>query len=151
LAGKWRQAPQTIPDAFLARPWHYWPDADAPESTFGQANGTGLSQMLRSQIRDRWNRLKRQSFLFQATLLREAYMRYMNLITLALIIIGGLNWLAMGVSGFDVIGAIFGGTGSAVARVAYVIVGLAAVWQLMPGFQSLTMGEVDAERHMHHQ
>jgi uncharacterized membrane protein YuzA (DUF378 family) len=87
----------------------------------------------------------------EATLSREAFMRYMNLVTLALIIIGGLNWLAMGVSGFDVIGAIFGGSGTAVARLAYVVVGLAAIWQLMPGFQSLTMGEVDAERHMHHQ
>jgi uncharacterized membrane protein YuzA (DUF378 family) len=38
-----------------------------------------------------------------------------------------------------------------VARVAYVVVGLAAIWQFMPGFQSFTMGEVDAERHMHHQ
>ncbi|RUW87314.1 DUF378 domain-containing protein, partial [Mesorhizobium sp. M8A.F.Ca.ET.023.01.1.1] len=28
-------------------------------------------------------------------------MRIMNLVTLALIILGGLNWLAMGVTGYD--------------------------------------------------
>ena len=76
-------------------------------------------------------------------------MRTMNLVTLVLIILGGLNWLSMGVAGYDIVGMILGG--GALARLAYVIVGLAAVWQLMPGFQSFTVGEVDAERHMHHQ
>lgn len=75
-------------------------------------------------------------------------MRIMNLVTLALIIIGGLNWLSMGVTGYDIIGMLFGG--AALARLAYVIIGLAAIWQLMPGFQSLTVGEVDAEKHIHH-
>jgi len=75
-------------------------------------------------------------------------MRIMNLVTLALIILGGLNWLAIGVTGHDVIGLVFGG--AMLARLAYVIVGLAAIWQLMPGFQSFTVGEVDAERHLHH-
>ncbi|WP_315925211.1 DUF378 domain-containing protein [Mesorhizobium sp. SP-1A] len=77
-------------------------------------------------------------------------MRTMNIITLILIILGGLNWLVMGLSGFDVIGTIFGGAGHPVARVAYVIVGLAAIWQLMPMVSSFTMGEIDAERHVHH-
>ena len=75
-------------------------------------------------------------------------MRIMNLVTLALIILGGLNWLAMGLTGHDVIGTVFGG--ATLARLAYVIIGLAAIWQLMPGFQSFTFGEVDAERHLHH-
>ncbi|MGX7873704.1 DUF378 domain-containing protein [Mesorhizobium sp. ORM6] len=35
-------------------------------------------------------------------------MRIMNLVTLALIILGGLNWLAMGLTGHDVIGTVFG-------------------------------------------
>ena len=77
-------------------------------------------------------------------------MRIMNLVTLALIILGGLNWLAMAVTGHDIIGTILGG--AMLARLAYLIIGLAAIWQLMPGFQSFTVGEVDAERHLpHHQ
>ncbi|TGQ64211.1 DUF378 domain-containing protein [Mesorhizobium sp. M00.F.Ca.ET.186.01.1.1] len=75
-------------------------------------------------------------------------MRITNLVTLALIILGGLNWLSMGVAGFDIIGTALGG--AMLARLAYVVIGLAAVWQLMPGFQSFTLGEVDAERHIHH-
>lgn len=75
-------------------------------------------------------------------------MRIMNLVTLALIILGGLNWLSMGVTGYDMIGTALGG--ATLARMAYLIIGLAAIWQLMPGFQSLTIGEVDAEGHVHH-
>ncbi|UVK46287.1 DUF378 domain-containing protein [Mesorhizobium sp. AR07] len=75
-------------------------------------------------------------------------MRIMNLVTLALIILGGLNFLSMGVTGYDIIGTVLGG--AMLARLAYLIVGLAAIWQLMPGFQSFTVGEVDAERHIHH-
>ncbi|OQM76680.1 DUF378 domain-containing protein [Manganibacter manganicus] len=77
-------------------------------------------------------------------------MRAMNLITLILIIIGGLNWLSMGLAGYDILGAIFGGSGDAVARIAYVIIGLSAIWQLMPFVQSFTETEVSAERHAHH-
>jgi len=75
-------------------------------------------------------------------------MRIMNLVTLALIILGGLNWLSMDVVGYDVIGTVLGG--AMLARLAYLIIGLAAIWQLMPGFQSFTIGEVDAEGHLPH-
>jgi uncharacterized membrane protein YuzA (DUF378 family) len=94
--------------------------------------------------------LKQQAFFLKAFFRQhqEAFMRIMNLATLALIILGGLNWLSMGVVGYDVIGTVLGG--ATLARLAYLIIGLAAVWQLMPGFQSLTVGEVDAERHLHH-
>lgn len=76
-------------------------------------------------------------------------MRAMNLVTLILIILGGLNWLSMGIAHYDVLGALFGG--GSVARVAYVIIGLSAVWQLMPFMQSFAEGEVSAERHIRHQ
>ncbi len=77
-------------------------------------------------------------------------MRAMNLITLILIILGGLNWLSMGLAGYDIVGVVFG-SAHAAARVAYVIVGLSAIWQLMPLVSSFSMGEIDAERHLHHQ
>ena len=77
-------------------------------------------------------------------------MRAMNLITLIRVILGGLNWLAVGVVGYDVLGTLFGGSGGAAARLAYVIVGLSAVWQLMPFVQAFSEGEVSAERHIRH-
>jgi uncharacterized membrane protein YuzA (DUF378 family) len=80
----------------------------------------------------------------------EANMRAINQITLILTIIGGLNWLSVGLAGYDVLGALSGGAGDAAARIAYVIIGLSAIWQLMPMVQSFTEGEVSAERHAHH-
>ncbi|TGQ33916.1 MULTISPECIES: DUF378 domain-containing protein [unclassified Mesorhizobium] len=78
-------------------------------------------------------------------------MRAMNIITLILIILGGLNWLSVGLAGYDVAAGIFGGAGTIAARVAYVIVGLSALWQLMPMVSSFTEGEIAAERHIRHQ
>ena len=58
-------------------------------------------------------------------------MKTMNMVALALLIIGGLNWLLVGLFGFDLVAAIFGGEvgpRSGVSRVVYVIVGLAALY-----------------------
>ena len=46
-----------------------------------------------------------------------------------LLVIGGLNWLLVGVAGWD-IGQLFGGTSATVSRVIYILVGLSAVYQL---------------------
>ena len=50
-------------------------------------------------------------------------------IAFILLIIGGLNWLLVGLIGWDV-GSLFGGMGAAVSKVIYVLVGLAALWEL---------------------
>lgn len=52
----------------------------------------------------------------------------MDRISLALIIIGALNWGSIGLFQFDVIAWIFGGQASAVSRVLYVLVALAGLW-----------------------
>ncbi len=52
----------------------------------------------------------------------------MDRIALVLAIIGGLNWGSIGIFGFDVVAYAFGGSGSAVSRVIYTLVGLSAVW-----------------------
>ena len=63
-------------------------------------------------------------------------MRAMNVITLILIIIGGLNWGLVGLFEFDLVRAIFGNgaavtaTPSMAARIVYVIVALSAIWQI---------------------
>lgn len=52
----------------------------------------------------------------------------MDKIALILAIIGGLNWGSIGIFGFDLVAFAFGGSGSAVSRVVYTLVGLAAIW-----------------------
>ena len=57
------------------------------------------------------------------------------MVALVLIIIGGLNWGLVGLFDFDLVGAIFGtsadvGERSALSRLIYVLVGLAALWGL---------------------
>ena len=51
----------------------------------------------------------------------------MDRISLALIIIGALNWGSIGLFQFDIIAWIFGGQAAAVSRVLYVIVDLAGI------------------------
>ncbi|MBZ4689245.1 DUF378 domain-containing protein [Cereibacter changlensis] len=74
-------------------------------------------------------------------------MRNLNIITLLLIIIGGVNWLLVGLFQFDLVAAIFGGQNALLARIVYVLVGLSALWQIGPFSRSLKTGEVAAERH----
>jgi uncharacterized protein len=75
-------------------------------------------------------------------------MRALNIITLLLIIIGGLNWLLVGLFQFDLVAAIFGGQTAALARVVYVLVGLSALWQLVPLARSFNSSEARAERNL---
>lgn len=78
-------------------------------------------------------------------------MKWLNLITLALVIVGGLNWglVAFGGYGADLVANLFGGVDSAGSRVVYGLVGLSALWQLAPLFRSVRTGEVDAEANVH--
>ena len=52
----------------------------------------------------------------------------MDKIALVLAIIGGLNWGSIGIFGFDLVAFLFGGANSAISRVIYTLVGLAAIW-----------------------
>jgi hypothetical protein len=61
-------------------------------------------------------------------------MRIINTLTLVLLIVGGLNWLLVGLAQFDLVAAIFGEM-SPLSRVVYVLVGLSALWQLIPLFR----------------
>jgi len=58
-------------------------------------------------------------------------MKGLNILTLVLVIVGGLNWGLVGLFDLDLVAAIFG-AGSALARLVYVLVGLSAIWQLVP-------------------
>jgi uncharacterized membrane protein YuzA (DUF378 family) len=73
-------------------------------------------------------------------------MKATNLITLILVIIGGLNWGLVGLFQFDLVAAIFGGQGAAISRLVYVLVGLSALWQLIPLARAFSTDEPLAER-----
>ena len=61
-------------------------------------------------------------------------MRVLNTVTLVLLIVGGLNWGLVGLLNFDVVAAIFGEM-SPLSRIVYSLVGLSALWQLVPLFR----------------
>ncbi len=49
-------------------------------------------------------------------------------IALALVIIGGINWGSIGLFGFDLVGALFGGQDALLSRIIFAVVGIAALW-----------------------
>jgi uncharacterized membrane protein YuzA (DUF378 family) len=57
------------------------------------------------------------------------HMKSMDVIAAALLVIGGLNWGLVGLFQFDLVAAIGGGMSGALARVIYVVVGLAGLYQ----------------------
>jgi uncharacterized membrane protein YuzA (DUF378 family) len=59
-------------------------------------------------------------------------MHVINIITLLLIIVGGINWLLVGLFQYDLVAGLFGGQDSGMARLVYILVGLSALWQLIP-------------------
>jgi uncharacterized protein len=71
-------------------------------------------------------------------------MRVINLLTLILVIVGGLNWGLVGLFDFNLVSAIFGDM-SPVSRLVYVLVGVSAVWQLVPLSKSFSADESRAQ------
>ena len=57
-------------------------------------------------------------------------MRPIDVIAAILLVVGGLNWGLVGFFNFDLVAALFG-AGSIFARIIYVLVGLAAVYQIV--------------------
>jgi len=54
-------------------------------------------------------------------------MRTLTTIALILLIVGGLNWLAVGAAQVDLVALLFGGQDSALSRIVYVLVGISAL------------------------
>ena len=71
-------------------------------------------------------------------------MRAINLITLLLVIVGGLNWGLVGLFDFNLVAALFGEQ-SALSRIVYILVGASALWQLIPLFKGFGEGETRAQ------
>ena len=56
-------------------------------------------------------------------------MKNMHIVTFILLVIGGLNWLLVGLFGWD-IGQLLGGMDATLSRLTYVLVGLAAIYEI---------------------
>lgn len=55
-------------------------------------------------------------------------MKTLDVVIAVLLVVGGLNWGLVGFFGFDLVGGLFGDM-SALSRLVYALVGLAAVYQ----------------------
>ena len=52
----------------------------------------------------------------------------LDTVSLLLTIIGGINWLLVGLFQFDLVAWLFGGQGAVFSRIIYTVVGLAGLW-----------------------
>ena len=52
----------------------------------------------------------------------------LDMISLLLTIIGGVNWLLVGVFQFDLVAWLFGGQAALLSRIIYTVIGAAALW-----------------------
>ncbi|OGG39654.1 hypothetical protein A3A21_00450 [Candidatus Jorgensenbacteria bacterium RIFCSPLOWO2_01_FULL_45_25b] len=57
-------------------------------------------------------------------------MKKIHIIAFILLIVGGLNWLLVGISGWD-IGQLFGGQEEIISRIIYILVGISAVLEIV--------------------
>ena len=69
-------------------------------------------------------------------------------ISLALVIIGALNWGSIGLFQFDLVAWIFGGQGAILSRIVYTLVALAGIWCISLLFResedtAITAGDSD--------
>jgi uncharacterized protein len=54
----------------------------------------------------------------------------LHMVAFLVLVVGGLNWLLLGVFQWE-IGALFGGQSEIIPRVIYILVGIAAVYELI--------------------
>lgn len=57
-------------------------------------------------------------------------MKFLDNLSLILVIVGALNWGSIGLFGFDFVGFLFGGQMSMLSRIIFAIVGLAGLWTI---------------------
>lgn len=67
----------------------------------------------------------------------EERMKTLTLVAVVLLVVGGLNWGLVGAFDFNLVDSLLG-EGSVLARVVYVLVGLAAVWKTVTLFTDRT-------------
>jgi hypothetical protein len=71
-------------------------------------------------------------------------MKTLKIISIILLIVGGLNWGLVGIFNFDLVAAIFG-VMSVLSRIIYILVGLAAIYLIIIS-KSLCMKDHSKEK-----
>lgn len=66
---------------------------------------------------------------------------FVDILSLILIVVGGLNWGLVGIFGFDLVAWLFGGSGTFLARSVYIIIALAACWAVTMLFRKPKLSE----------
>ena len=66
-------------------------------------------------------------------------------ISLALVIVGALNWGSIGLFQFDLVAWIFGGQGAILSRIVYTLVALAGIWCISLLFRDTESAVVHAD------
>lgn len=61
---------------------------------------------------------------------QNSVMKWVNIVSFGLLLLGGLNFLLMGLFNFDLFAAVFGGRDAMISRVFYTLVGLSALMLL---------------------
>ncbi len=61
-------------------------------------------------------------------------------ISLALTIIGAINWGSIGLFQFDIVAWIFGGQDAVVSRIIYTVIALAGIWCISLFFRDTAAG-----------
>lgn len=67
----------------------------------------------------------------------------MDILALILVIIGALNWGSIGLFGFDLVAALFGGQLSVMSRIIFTVVGLGGLWAITFFFRENVLGKTD--------
>ncbi len=71
----------------------------------------------------------------------------MNTVALILVIIGAINWGSIGIFGFDIVAALFGGQMAVLSRIIFTIVGLAGLWAISFFFKERPIIEHKSSSH----
>ena len=58
-------------------------------------------------------------------------MKSLHSVSFILLVIGGLNWLLVGLFQYDIVAALLGGMSSLLARIVYTLVGVSAVYLIV--------------------
>ena len=58
-------------------------------------------------------------------------MKTLDVMVAVLLVVGGLNWGLWGAANFDLVAALFGGNTAILSRIVYLLVGCAAVYQIV--------------------
>jgi hypothetical protein len=70
-------------------------------------------------------------------------MKGMHMVAFILLVIGGLNWLLIGLGGWNVVMMIFGAM-PWLERLVYILVGLAAIWEVVMHKQNCRMCDMSS-------